>query len=57
MNLTVTVVFPQSFQIELEDNLSVEKKREQIKDHASYLMETSQSEPVITDCSDSSLVE
>ncbi len=55
--LDVTVIFPQSFQIEVDDALSIEEQREQIKDHAGYLMETSQSEPILELCSDHDLEE
>ncbi len=48
----VTVVFPMTFQIEIDDEKPVEEIREEIKDYADYLMEASPSEPVLTDCPD-----
>lgn len=48
---TVTVVFPQTFRIQINTGLPMEEQRRRIKERAAYLMETSQSEPVITYCS------
>lgn len=55
--VTVTVVFPQTFQFEVDDELPIEEQQELIKDHAGYLMETSESDPIITECSDEDLQE
>jgi hypothetical protein len=53
----VTVSFPQTFTIEIDLSLPIEEQRELIKNHASYLMETSESDPIITDCSRWVLIE
>lgn len=55
----VTVIFPQTFRFQFgkDENLTNEQKQEKIREHAAYLMETSQAEPVIHDCSDSSLID
>ena len=47
---TVTVVFPQTFRIQINTSLPLEEQRRKIKERAAYLMQTSQSEPVITYC-------
>jgi hypothetical protein len=55
--VVVTVVFPQTFTIEVDDELEIEEQQAIILDHAGYLMETSQSNPVITECSDDNLAQ
>jgi len=55
--IKVTVVYPQSFTTEIETEDSIEAQRDSIKDQADYYMETSGSDPIITDCSESELVE
>ncbi len=55
--IQVTVVFPQTFQIEIDDSKSIDEQMHLIKDHAAYLMETSQSNPIIVECNENSLVE
>ena len=45
--IQATVLFPQTFQLEVEDGLTHKEIAEILKDHASYLMETSPSEPII----------
>ncbi len=55
INYHVTVVFPQTFEIELSDDLTEEEKREFILDYADYLMTTSESDPLIQSCSDPNL--
>jgi hypothetical protein len=58
--ITVSVAFPQTFQIEIEDGslgefpsfAGLEEIKRKIKDHAGYLMETSQSEPMIVSSPD-----
>jgi len=55
--IRVTVIFPQTFEIEVDRSQSEEQQRKAILDHAGYLMETSQSEPVIHDCSDPEMID
>jgi hypothetical protein len=50
MLVNVTVIFPQTFQIELPEGRDIEVDRNSIKDRAAYLMQTSQSDPIIADC-------
>lgn len=46
--IEVSVSFPQTFKIEIDDKEDIEVIRERIKDHADYLMGNGQSEPIIT---------
>lgn len=46
--IVVSVNFPQTFRIEIDDEEDIEVIRERIKDHADYLMDSGQSEPIIT---------
>lgn len=55
--IIITVSFPQTFEYEIDESISVEENRENIKNYASYLMESSPCEPVIIECSDKILVE
>lgn len=57
MLVNVTVSFTQSFQFKIEENDDIEKQKEKIREHAGYLMETSQSEPVIIACDNEDLVD
>lgn len=64
MNKTiqVTVVFPQTFTIEIEDvenptEDDIQSVKDYIKDYAGYLMEGSESDPIITDCDDERFVD
>lgn len=57
MLIQATVIFPQTFELELSDKLSNEDKQIALKEHAAYLMETSQSEPIIHQCNDEDLIE
>lgn len=49
-SMQVTVVFPQTFEFEYDDIVSVDIIKERIKDRGAYLMESSGSEPIITYC-------
>ena len=55
--IKVSVCFPQNFTIEIEEDDSIDEKIKQIKDHASYLMETFQSDPIIISSDIEELVE
>lgn len=56
-SIVVTVVFPQTFQFEVDTDEPKYLQQKQIKDHADYLMETSPSRPVIQSCDDPELEE
>lgn len=51
MKVNVTVCFPQTFEYEFDESLPVEQIKDAIREHAVYLMETSESDPIITSCS------
>jgi len=54
-NIQVTVIFPQTFQFEVDLPINeddIENIQQQIKDFAGQLMESSQSDPIITNCDD-----
>jgi hypothetical protein len=44
-------MFPQTFRMQVDTSLPIDEQRKRIKEQAAYLMGTSQSEPVITYCS------
>lgn len=64
MQGSVTVILPMTFDLSLVGGLTEEMIRDEpdlakqmIKDFAAYLFETSPSESVIQDCSESTLIE
>jgi hypothetical protein len=46
--IVVSVNFPQTFKIEIDDEEDIEVIRNRIANQASYLMDTSESRPIIT---------
>ena len=57
IELECTVVFPQTFRLSVPSTATVKEREKLVKDYAGYLMETSQSNPIIQSCSDSRLEE
>lgn len=55
--ITVTVVYPVTFRMEIDENLSLKAQRDNILDYADYMMETSGIDPIIQDCSEQRLVD
>ena len=57
MKITACVCYPIYVEIEIPDTASEEEKREALLNEADQRFETSSITPVITECSDESLVE
>ena len=55
--IQVTVSYPMTFSILIDETAPIYDQQESIKDYANYLMETSVSDPTIEHCSEPGLIE